>query len=58
MTYYPPVRITQTGGRMRQDTVGVMGRLCTLRRQGPDFSPGSGQVGLEWGEVQVPVPEE
>lgn len=43
---------------MRQDTVGVMGRLCTLRKQGPDFSPGSGQVGLEWGEVQVPVPEE
>lgn len=35
------------GGRMRRDTVGVMGRLCTLRRQGPDFSPGFGQVGLE-----------
>lgn len=43
----PRVRITQTGGRMRRDTVGMMGRLCTLRRQGPDFSPGFGQVGLE-----------
>lgn len=34
-----------------------MSWLCTLFRQGQDFSPGSGQVGLEWREVQVPVPE-
>lgn len=43
VTYSPGVRITQ----MRRDTVGVMSRLCTLRRQGLDFSPCSRQVGLE-----------
>lgn len=45
----PGVRMTQTGGRMRRDTEGMMGRLCTLCSQEPDFSSGSGQVGLEWG---------